>query len=48
MQICFYRQGELWYNGRELERRILKEVFKENSVILKAKSENVEEFFKMY
>lgn len=33
---------------RGIERRILKEVFKENSVILKAKSENIEEFIKMY
>lgn len=43
-------EGLLWHmeQRRELERRILKEIFKENSVILKAKSENVEEFLKMY
>lgn len=43
-------EGLLWHmeKRRELERRILKEVFKENSVIFKAKSENVKEFLKMY
>lgn len=43
-------EGLIWHleQRRKLEHRILREVFPENSVILKAKSDSVKEFIKKY